>query len=192
MRGDDDFVFARCVTYEREFVALVEINGDLAALSLILEVFDVCALDNAAACDHYEVFVVKEAVNGDYRRDFLARIQLDYVDRVRALRRSRRLGYLVRLLRVNSAEVGEHQESGVRVNDHNVAHKVLFLRAHADYSLAAAALSRVNVGGNALDVARIGHRDDDSWRSRRSSRSSRPRRRVSLCGARRRTCRVSG
>ena len=58
VRGDNDLVFAVRMLDERKLVAFVEIYRYLAAFSLVLEVFHVGAFDDAAACDHYEVFVL--------------------------------------------------------------------------------------------------------------------------------------
>lgn len=143
-----------------QLVALVQIDGDLAALSLVLEVRKRRPLDNAVLGHHGEECRLVKARHADDCRHLFVGGQLQDVDKVLPLRGSGRLGDHERLARMHLARVGEHHEVVVTAHGDHALDEVFVLGCHADDALAATMLRCVGVGRQALDVAGMGHGND--------------------------------
>ena len=119
-------------------------------------------LDRALAGAHHDellLFLLREFLHREERRDLLVRFQLDQVHDRLALAARADVGHLVDLEPVGPAAVREDHDVGVRRRDEEVADVVLLARPHADAPLAAAALGAIGGDRRPLDVAGVGHRD---------------------------------
>ena len=127
-------------------VAVVDAHRDDAARARVAERGQVGLLDRALPRAHHDellVFLLRELLHGEQRRDLLVGLELHEVDDRLALAAGADVGDLVDLQPVDAAAVREDQDVGVRRRDEEVADEVLLARAHADAPLAAAPLRAV-------------------------------------------------
>ena len=157
--GENHVVFSRRVLDKNKLVSVIQMNGDFAALSLILKIFDVRTLDDAMPCDHDKVLVFLKARNRNNGGNLLSLAHIDYIYDIGALRRPGSLGNLIGFFHINSARIGEQKQTTVGIRDDDVLDKILLLCGHADDALSAALLRGIRRGRRALDITRVRHRN---------------------------------
>ena len=160
MRCDDDLVLAARKLDGDELVPLGDADSDLAAAQNMLELARRRLFDESLLGRHDEVSAVTR-IDGQDGGNLLARAQLDDIDDCSAARRTGGFGNVVALDGVHLAEVGKEQDVVVRRADEHLLHEVVLLGAVRRDAHAAAVLCAILGDGNALDVARMGHGDDD-------------------------------
>ena len=84
-RCDDELFISVRLCNEEQFVALVKIDGDLSALSLILIFREEGLFDNTVTGHHCEVFIIGKLVYCDDSGHLLFLFKLEEVDYVRSL-----------------------------------------------------------------------------------------------------------
>ena len=158
-RGDHQLVLPGGELHGDQLVALVDLDGDLAHLADVGKLRKLRLFDQPAAGRHGDKAVLPR--HGDDGGDLFALVDLHEVDDRPAARLPLGFGDLVRLDGIHLAEGGEEEDIVVRGADEQVFDEVFVLHLMGGDAHAAAALRLVLGGGLALDVARMGHGDDD-------------------------------
>ena len=162
-----------------EFVAVLDIDGNDAALADVAVGGEVALLDHARLGGEEDVLVLVprlilaraglrlDAHDGG---DFLAGFELEKIGDGTAFGGAAHFGDVVGFLDVATALLGEENEVVVRARGEEVFDEIVFLvfgvglaRLHADDALAAAFLGAVVAHCGPLDEAAVGHGDDAAF-----------------------------
>src|SRR5438128_4304864 len=161
-RAEEDLFLAVRHLDGDDRIAFFDADGDDAAGARVPERGQVSLLDDALPRRHDDEllpFFCGEFLDGEERRNAFPFLHLHEIRDRLALSTWTDVRDLVDLEPVGAAAVREDHDVRVGGRDEEVAHEILFARAHADAPLAAAALHPVGRDGGSLDVARIRDRD---------------------------------
>ena len=160
--ADDDVAGAVGRQRGDELVALLQPNGLQAGGADVGKLLDRRFLDGALPGHHEEVLPGARQALGERNDgiDRFAGFQLQEVHHGGAAGLPAGLGNLVALQFVHPAPVRKEQQPVMGRGHEDLVHDVLFPRRKARYAHAAAPLGLVGVGGQTLDVAHRGERDD--------------------------------
>ena len=146
-----------------QVVAVIQVDGNDAALARVAEFVQRGLLHGAHAGGHEHVAVGREGAHVASERqhhvDFFTVLQREHVDDGAATRSARAGGHFPHLEPIQAAPVGEAQDVVVRVRDEELVDPVVFLRGCGLLAAPAALLRAVFAQGLALDVAGVAERD---------------------------------
>src|SRR6267142_1102070 len=143
LRGDHHLAGPVRAAGADHLVALLEVHGLNAADPNVGVGFQLGLLDLTTARGEQDVNAGPEIPHGHAGRYPFALTQGEQIDHGLALGGPAAFGDLVHLQPMDSPEVGEEEQVGMRRGDEEVLDDVLLLRLHAGHALAAAALAEI-------------------------------------------------
>src|SRR4029078_13414411 len=157
----EDVVAAGGLDDPHQLVAVTQVEGDEAIAATIVVLVERRLLDDALPGREEQVALAGEVARFDDGCDRLTWLQWQQVDDGHALGRSFPLGNVERPQPIHTTAVAEEQQERMGCGEDDVLDDVVGLQPGSGDTAATTTLCLEAVGGDGLDVLRLGHHDDE-------------------------------
>ena len=159
LRGHKQLVAAVCLPHPGKHVALVQVDGDQAALSGRIISGKLCAFDYTVIRHHHQVFILVKLGYPNHGGHLLLRLKGEKILDVHSTAGTGTLGNLVALQPVDTAQTGEKQDIVVASGDKEFRGHILIPAGHAGDAPSAPSLQPVGVRFLAFHITEIRQRE---------------------------------